>query len=208
MATASSARPRANGWSCSASSAVAAMIDLIRADLALLGIHHDLFASEAEVQASGRSRPRADATLRDKGLVYEGMLEAPKGETPRIGSRSSCTLFRSTQFGDDQDRPIRKSDGSWTYFGVDTAYHLQKAEQADELIDIWGADHAGTVKRIQAAVDGADRRARRARRQDRPDGAAAARRRAGQDVEAARQLRHPRRRGRRGRQGRGRASPC
>jgi arginyl-tRNA synthetase len=62
------------------------------------------------------------------------------------------TLFRSTQFGDDQDRPVKKSDGSWTYFGADMAYHFQKAQQADQLIDIWGADHAGTVKRIQAAV--------------------------------------------------------
>ena len=62
------------------------------------------------------------------------------------------TLFRSTQFGDDQDRPLKKSDGSWTYFGGDAAYHLQKAEKADHLVNIWGADHAGTVKRVQAAV--------------------------------------------------------
>jgi arginyl-tRNA synthetase len=80
------------------------------------------------------------------------MLEAPKGETPEDWEPVELPLFRSTQFGDDQDRPIKKSDGSWTYFGADLAYHFQKAEGADELIDIWGADHAGTVKRIQAAV--------------------------------------------------------
>ncbi len=130
---------------------VAAMLELIRADLALLGIHHDVFASEAEVQASG-APDRVLETLRARGLVYQGMLEAPKGETPEDWEPVELTLFRSTQYGDDQDRPMKKSDGSWTYFGADAAYHLQKAEQADALINIWGADHAGTVKRIQAAV--------------------------------------------------------
>jgi arginyl-tRNA synthetase len=130
---------------------VAAMLDLIRADLALLGIHHDLFASEAAVQASG-APDRALATLREKGLVYQGMLEAPKGEAQEDWEPVELTLFRSTQYGDDQDRPMKKSDGSWTYFGADAAYHLQKAEKADALINIWGADHSGTVKRIQAAV--------------------------------------------------------
>jgi arginyl-tRNA synthetase len=80
------------------------------------------------------------------------MLEAPKGETPDDWEPVELPLFRSTQFGDDQDRPIKKSNGSWTYFGADLAYHYQKAQAADQLIDIWGADHAGTVKRIQAAV--------------------------------------------------------
>ena len=127
------------------------MLELIRADLALLGIHHDVFASEAEVQASGAA-DRALETLRAKGLIYEGVLEAPKGETPEDWEPVELTLFRSTEFGDDQDRPMKKSNGSWTYFGADAAYHLQKAEKADALINIWGADHAGTVKRIQAAV--------------------------------------------------------
>ncbi len=127
------------------------MLALIRADLALLGIHHDVFASEAAVQSSGAAE-RALETLRQKGLVYEGVLEAPKGETPEDWEPVELTLFRSTRFGDDQDRPMKKSNGSWTYFGADAAYHLQKAENADALINIWGADHAGTVKRIQAAV--------------------------------------------------------
>jgi len=131
--------------------AVAAMMDLIRADLALLGIHHDVFASEAEVVAAGKPEA-AEAKLRRDGLIYEGVLEKPKGKTDDDWEPVELPLFRSTDFGDDQDRPIRKSDGGWTYFGSDMAYHFQKAEKADVLIDIWGADHSGTVKRIKAAV--------------------------------------------------------
>ena len=131
--------------------AVAAMLVMIKDDLALLGIHHDLFSSEAELQAAGKPEA-AEAWLRDHGLVYDGVLEAPKGETPEDWEPVELPLFRSTQFGDDQDRPIKKSNGQWTYFGADLAYHFQKSQSADQLIDIWGADHAGTVKRIQAAV--------------------------------------------------------
>ena len=131
--------------------AVADMMAMIRADLALLGIHHDVFASEAELQAAGKPEA-AEAWLRKHDLVYDGVLEAPKGELPEDWEPVELPLFRSTRFGDDQDRPIRKSNGSWTYFGADMAYHFQKAQTADQLIDIWGADHAGTVKRITAAV--------------------------------------------------------
>jgi arginyl-tRNA synthetase len=132
--------------------AIKAMLDLIRHDLALLDIHHDIFASEAELQRSG-AVTEAMEVLRDKGLVYEGTLERPKSLDPHDEWEPvELTLFRSTQFGDDQDRPMKKSDGSWTYFGADAAYHLQKAESADHLVNIWGADHAGTVKRVQAAV--------------------------------------------------------
>ncbi len=131
--------------------AVAAMMGLIKADLALLGIHHDVFSSEAAVQAAKKPEA-AEAVLRAADLVYDGQLEAPKGEIDLDWEPVTLPLFRSTQFGDDQDRPIRKSDGSWTYFGADMAYHFQKSESADALIDIWGADHAGTVKRIRAAV--------------------------------------------------------
>jgi arginyl-tRNA synthetase len=131
--------------------AVAAMLDLIRHDLALLGIHHDFFASEAQLQQEG-AVDRGLETLRSKGLVYEGVLEAPKGQTPDDWEPVELTLFKSTQFGDDQDRPMKKSDGSWTYFGSDAAYHQRKAETADHLVNIWGADHAGTVKRVQSAV--------------------------------------------------------
>jgi len=131
--------------------AVAAMMDMIRADLALLGIEHAVFASEAAVQAEGRVEAAFDR-LRADGLIYQGTLEPPKGELPDDWEPTEMTLFRSSAFGDDQDRPVRKSDGGLTYFGTDLAYHWQKAENADQLIDIWGADHAGTVKRIQAAV--------------------------------------------------------
>ncbi len=131
--------------------AVAAMLVMIKDDLALLGIHHDLFSSEAELQAAGKPES-AEAELRARGLVYDGVLEAPKGETPDDWEPVELPLFRSSQFGDDQDRPIKKSNGQWTYFGADLAYHFQKSQSADQLIDIWGADHAGTVKRIVAAV--------------------------------------------------------
>lgn len=132
-------------------SAVAAMMDLIRADLAMLGIHHDVFSSEAEVQRSGKVVAALDR-LRADGLVYQGVLEAPKGELPDDWEPVEMTLFRATAFGDDSDRPVMKADGGLTYFGTDLAYHAQKADGADQLIDIWGADHAGTVKRIKSAM--------------------------------------------------------
>ncbi len=132
--------------------AVAEMLVMIKDDLALLGIHHDVFSSEAIVQAEKKPEA-AEAFLRERGLVYDGQLEAPKGEVDPDWEPVTLPLFRSTQFGDDQDRPIKKSNGTWTYFGADMAYHFQKAQSADALIDIWGADHAGTVKRIRAAVE-------------------------------------------------------
>ncbi|MEP2103503.1 MAG: arginine--tRNA ligase [Parasphingorhabdus sp.] len=131
--------------------AVAGMMDMIRADLELLGIKHDVFSSEAELHEAGKA-DAAEAELRSRDLVYDGVLEKPKGKTIDDWEAVELPLFRSTQFGDDQDRPIKKSNGRWTYFGGDLAYHFQKAQNADELIDIWGADHSGTVKRIKAAV--------------------------------------------------------
>jgi arginyl-tRNA synthetase len=132
--------------------AIKAMLDLIRYDLGLLGIHHDLFSSEAAVQDSG-AVVEAMEVLKSKGLVYQGTLERPKSlDEHDEWEPVELTLFRSSQFGDDQDRPMKKSDGSWTYFGADAAYHWQKAKNADHLVNIWGADHAGTVKRVQSAV--------------------------------------------------------
>ena len=132
--------------------AVDEMMDLIKADLALLGIEHDVFASEAALHEAGKP-DEAEAWLRAHDLVYDGVLEAPKGKAPpEDWEPVELPLFRSTKYGDDQDRPIKKSDGRWTYFGADLAYHMEKAAKADALIDIWGADHAGTVKRIKAAV--------------------------------------------------------
>jgi arginyl-tRNA synthetase len=91
--------------------------------------------------------------LAGKGLVYEGTLERPKSIDPHEEWEAvELPLFRSTQFGDDQDRAMKKADGSWTYFGSDAAYHWQKSQGVDHLVNIWGSDHAGTVKRVQAAV--------------------------------------------------------
>ena len=132
--------------------AIKAMLDLIRHDLGLLGIHHDKFSSEADLQKNG-AVTAAMENLRARGLVYEGVLERPKSLDPHDEWEPvELTLFRSAQFGDDLDRPMKKSDGSWTYFGADAAYHWQKSKEADHLVNIWGADHAGTVKRVQAAV--------------------------------------------------------
>ncbi len=132
--------------------AVARMMDVIKSDLAMLGIRHDVFSSEAALHLA-KKPDAAEVWLREHDFVYDGVLEAPKGKAPpEDWEPVELPLFRSTKFGDDQDRPIKKSNGAWTYFGADLAYHMQKAETADELIDIWGADHAGTVKRIKAAV--------------------------------------------------------
>jgi arginyl-tRNA synthetase len=132
--------------------AVAAMMDLIRADLALLGVAFDQFRSERELIARGG----VDEALRfldQRGLTYTGVLEPPKGRLPEDWEPRPQTLFRSTQFGDDVDRPLRKSDGSWTYFATDVAYHLDKCRRGFRtLIDVWGADHGGYVKRVQASV--------------------------------------------------------
>jgi arginyl-tRNA synthetase len=132
--------------------AISEMLVSIREDLDLLGVRHELFSSEKAIVQAGA----ADATierLRDKGLIYEGTLEPPKGKLPDDWEAREQTLFRATQFGDDVDRPLRKSDGSNTYFANDIAYHADKAARgAQVMIDIWGADHGGYVKRMQAAM--------------------------------------------------------
>lgn len=131
--------------------AVAEMMEAIKSDLESLGIRHDIFSSEAELHAAGKA-DEAEKELRRLGLIYEGYLEKPKGKEIDDWEPVKLPLFKSTEFGDDQDRPIKKSNGSWTYFGADLAYHYQKSRDADTLIDIWGMDHGGTVKRIKAAV--------------------------------------------------------
>ena len=128
------------------------MMELIRADLAALGVKMDMFYSEKSLYGTGRIEA-ALADLRGKGLIYEGVLEPPKGKTPEDWEPRSQTLFRSTAFGDDVDRPVMKSDGAWTYFAPDIAYHYDKISRGfDELIDVFGADHGGYVKRMKAAV--------------------------------------------------------
>ena len=132
--------------------AVAAMMEMIRDDLAMLGVVHKEFISERELVLAGKVDAALDH-LAEQGLVYEGVLEPPKGKLPDDWESRPQTLFRSTNFGDDVDRPLKKSDGSWTYFASDIAYHLNKFSRGfDSMIDVWGADHGGYVKRMQAAV--------------------------------------------------------
>jgi arginyl-tRNA synthetase len=129
---------------------VALMMERIRADLKLLGIEQDVFFSEASL---GSRVQEALDTLAAKGLIYEGVLEAPKGEAAEDWEPRPQTLFRASQFGDDSDRALKKSDGSWTYFAGDVAYHWDKLTRGySALVDMFGADHGGYVKRMTAAV--------------------------------------------------------
>lgn len=129
-----------------------AMMMLIRADLGLLGVEMDKFFSEKSLYGTGLIEAAIDS-LRDKGLIYRGVLEPPKGKKPEDWEPREQTLFKSTAHGDDVDRPIMKSDGSWTYFAPDIAYHYDKVQRGyDLLIDVFGADHGGYVKRMKAAV--------------------------------------------------------
>jgi arginyl-tRNA synthetase len=128
------------------------MLASIRQDLAALGVVQDVFSSERALLESGAVDSTID-TLRDRGLIYEGVLEPPKGKTPDDWEPRAQTLFRATQFGDDVDRPLKKSDGSNTYFANDIAYHTDKmARGAQLMIDVWGADHGGYISRMVSAT--------------------------------------------------------
>ena len=128
------------------------MMMMIRDDLDTLGIAQDVFTSERTLVESG-GVDEAFALLEEKGLIYTGTLEPPRGMKPDDWEERPQALFKSTQFGDDVDRPLRKSDGSWTYFATDIAYHLDKYRRGgNTMIDVWGADHGGYVKRMAAAV--------------------------------------------------------
>ena len=128
------------------------MLDLIRDDLKSLNVQMDVFFSEKSLYGTGRIEAALNA-LEDKGLIYEGVLEPPKGKKPEDWEPREQTLFKSTEHGDDVDRPVKKSDGSWTYFAPDIAYHYDKVTRGfDALIDVFGADHGGYVKRMKAAV--------------------------------------------------------
>ena len=128
------------------------MMDLIRADLAQLGVTMDNFFSEKSLYGTGLIE-EAIAALDAKGLIYRGVLEPPKGKMPEDWEPREQTLFKSTLHGDDVDRPVQKSDGSWTYFAPDIAYHYDKVQRGfDQIINVFGADHGGYVKRIKAAV--------------------------------------------------------
>jgi arginyl-tRNA synthetase len=134
--------------------AIAMMMDTIRDDLAALNVHFDVFFSERSLIEGRRDEVGAAIEgLRKSGEVYEGRLPPPKGGNLEDWEDREQTLFRSTDFGDDVDRPLKKSDGSYTYFASDIAYHRSKVARGFlNLIDVWGADHGGYIKRMQAAV--------------------------------------------------------
>jgi arginyl-tRNA synthetase len=126
------------------------MMDMIRADLAALDIRHEVFSSERALLESG-AIPESIAAMRERGLVYQGRLPPPKGQLPEDWEDREQTLFRATAFGDDIDRPLQKSDGSYTYFAGDVAYARDKISRGfDELVYVLGADHSGYVKRLKA----------------------------------------------------------
>lgn len=133
--------------------AVERLLDQIKDDLAALGIEQDVFTSERDLVAAGKVE-HVQELLEARGLIYRGVLEPPKGKAaPEDWEPREQTLFKATDFGDDTDRPLKKSDGSWTYFSNDIANHLDKFERGfATMIDVWGADHGGYVKRMQAAV--------------------------------------------------------
>ena len=130
------------------------MMDMIREDLAALGVTHAYFCSEQSLHDNG-AVDNALEVLDNKGLIYQGVLEPPKGkEPPADWEPQPQTLFKSSEFGDDSDRALKKSDGAWTYFAPDIAYHYDKVQRGySEMIDVWGADHIGYIKRMQSAVN-------------------------------------------------------
>jgi len=134
--------------------AIAMMMEMIKGDLAALNIKHDVFFSERSLNENGNDRVGATiAGLRAKGDVYEGRLLPPKGAPVEDYEDREQTLFRATAFGDDVDRPLKKSDGSYTYFASDIAYHKTKVDRGFlNMVDVWGADHGGYIKRVQAAI--------------------------------------------------------
>ena len=132
--------------------AIDAMMAMIREDLVKLGIQFDVFTSERALVEKGQV-DSVLATLTERGLIYTGVLEPPKGKLPDDWEERPQTLFKATDFGDDVDRPLQKSDGAWTYFASDIANHKDKFDRGfGQMIDVWGADHGGYVKRMKAAV--------------------------------------------------------
>jgi arginyl-tRNA synthetase len=134
--------------------AIAMMMEEIKGDLAALNIKHDLFFSERSLIETGNNRIAETIDyLRSKGDVYEGRLPPPKGAPVEDYEDREQLLFRATAYGDDVDRPLKKSDGSYTYFAADIAYHKNKFDRGfHNLVDVWGADHGGYVKRVEAAI--------------------------------------------------------
>ncbi len=132
---------------------LAAMMDLIRADLAQLNIHHDVFFSERQLHGQGGDIDTTLDWLRSEDMIYQGRLEPPKGKTPEDWEDREQTLFRATNYGDDVDRPLVKSNGAYTYFAADIAYHRNKYLRGfKHMVNVLGADHSGYVSRLKAAV--------------------------------------------------------
>lgn len=132
---------------------VNAMMVLIRDDLEALGVIHDIFSSEYALHQANKLE-EAMQLLKKKGLIYRGVLEPPKGKTPDDWEPREQTLFRASDYGDDVDRPLQKSDGSWTYFASDIAYHMDKIRRGFyAMILVLGADHGGYIKRMKAMVN-------------------------------------------------------
>ena len=146
-------KPEVEQIATAKSMALPMMMEMIKDDLDVLGVRHDVFLSEQSLHDSG-AVDNSLSRLDEMGLIYEGSLEPPKGKTPPPDwEPSPQTLFKSSEFGDDSDRALKKSDGSWTYFAPDIAYHLNKFERGyKQMIDVWGADHAGYIKRMKSAV--------------------------------------------------------
>lgn len=131
---------------------MSAMMDLVKSDLKLLNIEHDVFTSEKEIQQTGKIEKGLEV-LSNKGLIYKGTLEPPKGKQPDDWEPREQTLFKSTSFGDDLDRAVKKADDSYTYFASDIAYHLDKIERGfDKMVIVLGADHGGYIKRLKSIV--------------------------------------------------------
>jgi arginyl-tRNA synthetase len=148
------AKPEAEWLPPVRAKAIEMMMEEIKGDLAALNIRHDVFFSERSLVASGNNRVAETIDfLRAKGDVYEGRLPPPKGAPVDDYEDREQTLFRATAFGDDVDRPLLKSDGSYTYFASDIAYHKNKFDRGfRNLVDVWGADHGGYIKRVEAAI--------------------------------------------------------
>jgi arginyl-tRNA synthetase len=145
-------RPEADWLEAFGRAGVAAMLERIKADLAALGVVFDVFSSERGLVEAGKV-DRALAHLQRLGLLYTGTLPPPKGKPVEDWEPVPQLLFKASEYGDDIDRPLKRSTGAWTYFAADLAYHLDKYERGfAQMIDVWGADHGGYVKRMQAAV--------------------------------------------------------
>ena len=146
-------RPEAEWLPLVRETALRAMLSMIEDDLSQLGIRHDVFFSELSLTKGEDEIAETIADLRAKGLIYEGRLPPPKGKPDEDWEDREQLLFRASDFGDDQDRPLIKADGTYTYFAADIAYHYDKFRRGfASMIDVWGADHSGHIKRMRAAL--------------------------------------------------------